>query len=194
MIINTSFQNTQQLQDSTFTITPENGTVSCTLYNETSIECTKYLQQYARCISTPDSTGDNIVLDLYISGSPNHTELKNAFDYLRYFQLVYDIRQQCLTSLMPLICLHFVHICDKETGMAIEPSVSECKHVEDVCDKELEKLRAVFPSTSMDKFLSKCASSSPLDSKKCSPPRYGEPIILYANQCLILIKLCVTPS
>lgn len=155
------------MQSSNFTTVPENG--NCTLYNETemSVECTKYLQKYANCLNTSTSTED-VATNVYISGFPNYTAIKEVFGHLR---LVYGAHQQCLANLKPLICLHFIHLCDMETGIMIQPSITQCEHVKRVCNKELKTIRSNFPmiSESVDAIISKCALSSPLNSETCTP-------------------------
>ena len=106
---------------------------------------------------------------MYTSGSPNYAALKEVFDYLKKFQLI--ARQQCLMNLKPLICLHFIHLCDIETSRTIQPSETQCEHVKGICNKELKTVRSTFPKISeyVDVIISKCVSSSPLDSKRCAP-------------------------
>lgn len=158
---------TSQIQGSNLTGGPENGT--CTLYNDMSIECTTYLQQYTNCLSTSALT-ENVTANVYTSGSPNYTALKEAFGYLKIFQLIYEAHQQCLMNLKPLICLHFIHLCEIETRTVIQPSKTQCEHVKGICNKELKTVRSKFPMISeyVDAIISKCVSSSPLDSKMCS--------------------------
>lgn len=143
---------------------PEND--SCTLYNEMNIECTAYLQQYANCLST----SENVTVNVYTSGFHNYTALKQIFYHLNSFQLV-KARQQCLMNLKPLICLHFIHLCEIETRTMIQPSETQCEYVKAICNEELKIVRSKLPMISehVDVIISKCVSSSPLDNKTCTP-------------------------
>ena len=133
---------------------------TCTLYNATT-ECTEHIQHYARCLYDVDSPASKV--DVYISGSPNYKELESM---LNIFSESWPIREQCLSNIKPLICLYYINICTKTTGIVVKPSVKQCKHVEEVCNKELEEIRSVLPHV-VDKYLSECVQTSPLDNKTC---------------------------
>ena len=103
---------------------------------------------------------------MYISGPLNQAALQeasNGIQQLKLFGPTFGARQQCLSNLEPLICLYYVHLCDN--GIDIGPSVMQCNHIKDVCDKEIEEYP--FLLALLDKYLSNCAPSSPLDNKAC---------------------------
>ena len=108
---------------------------------------------------------------MYIADPLDEDALNEASRYIQYLTLfgptLVGLREQCQLSIEPLICLHYVHLCDNESD--IGPSIMQCRHIEDVCDLELEKLRSRLPSFPINDYLSSCASSSPLDGKECDP-------------------------
>ena len=135
---------------------------NCTLYNATTNVCIPYLCEFTRCLSLND-------VDT-ISGHLNEDALNKASHYIQYLKLfgptLVDLREQCQLSIEPLICLYTVHL--RGGKLDIGPSINQCKHIEDVCDHELEKLRSSYPLIPVDKYFSSCTPNSPLDTKECA--------------------------
>ena len=161
IIYSIHLHHTHQVSSLNSSVSSDNDT--CTLYNATTV-CTEHIQHYARCLYDVDSPASKV--DVYISGSPNYKELERMFGYLNIFSESFQIRKQCLSNIKPLICLYYINICTKTTGIVVKPSVKQCDHVEKVCNKELEKIRNVLPHV-VDKYLSECVPTSPLDNKTC---------------------------
>ena len=127
-------------------------------YNESSNECTQYLQHYTKCL-------DNSSIDVYVAGLLNQTSLAKAISYIRQLKLFEgQVRPQCMMSLEPFICLNFVHLCYNKT--VIRPSKQQCNNIRSVCDKELEVVKR-FRIIDVSKYLSNCAQPSPLDDIDC---------------------------
>ena len=143
-------------------------TINCTSYNATTNVCIPYLREFTRCLCLNSSSDD---IDVHISVPLNEDALNKASRYIQYLKLfgptLVGLREQCQLSIEPLICLYNVHLCDGESD--IGPSINQCNHIEDVCDRELEKLRSRFPFIPVNEYLSSCTPSSPLDNKTCDP-------------------------
>ena len=140
--------------------TVSNTTCTMYLYNEPGNECTQYLQQYTKCL-------DNSSTDVFVAGPLNQMSLTKATSLIQQLRsFPSQVRPQCMKSLEPFICLHFIHLCYNET--VIRPSEQQCNNITSVCDKELEVVKRL-PLTDIDvsKYLSNCAQSSPLDDKAC---------------------------
>ena len=134
---------------------------NCTLYNATTNVCIPYIREFTRCLSLND-------VDT-VSGHLNEDALNKASRYIQYLKLfgptLVDLREQCQLSIEPLICLYTVHLHSGKSD--IGPSINQCKHIEDVCDRELVKLRNSFPLIPVDEYFSSCTFNSPLDTQKC---------------------------
>ena len=124
------------------------------------------------CLKDPDSTSD-----VYVS-SPFEENLSTATSIIEYLPHLASlrqvhIRQPCLSSFEPFICLYFVHLCQK--GNDIGPSKEQCKHVSNACDEELKQIKGEFM---VDECLSNCASESPFN-KDCIITNYKHTVSLY---------------
>ena len=153
-----------------------NNTISgCkpTLYNEKgSSNCKKYLQTYTNCLK--GITHVNATPDVIVSNNFQQFE-KEAEDTIRnleYFGM--HVRPQCHSSLVPLVCLYFIHLCDD--GEDIGPSEDQCMHVSEVCDEELKQIKQILPTFSVDKYFSNCASKSPFGNKDCMIMSYNRTV------------------
>ena len=145
---------------------PEVGTLSnttCTMsfYNESSNECTQYLQKYTKCL-------DNSSTDVFVAGPLNQMSLTKASSLIQQLKpFASQVRPQCMKNLEPFICLYFIHLCYNET--VIRPSEQQCNNIKSVCDKELEVVKRLrLTDIDLSKYLSNCVKPSPLDDKGCS--------------------------
>lgn len=139
---------------------------NCTSYNATTSVCIPYLHEFTRCLSSSSPSDD---LDT-LSGHLSEDALNKASQDIQYLKLfgpsLIGLREQCQLSIEPLICLYEVHLQNGESD--IGPSINQCKHIEDVCDQELEKLRSSFPFIPVNEYFSRCTLNSPLDTKECN--------------------------
>lgn len=141
--------------------TLSNTTCTISLYNESSNECTQYLQKYTKCL-------DNSSTDVYLAGPLDQMSLERATLYLQQLKFfVTQVRPQCMMSLEPFICLHFVHLCHNKT--VIRPTEKQCNNIKTVCDVELELVRGLrLKNIDVSEYLSNCAEPSPLDDVNCT--------------------------
>ena len=124
---------------------------TCILYPENEV-CKEYLQSYSNCLMDSDS--------VYVSHVYHQEQVVNRISFLSQIK----ISPQCRSSLEPLICLFFIHICVDGHGMDIGPSQEQCRYTAKVCNKDLETYKSFFD---VDKYLSSCALESPFDGKNC---------------------------
>lgn len=141
------------------TVDSSNGT--CTVFNVSESECAVHLQDYATCLKD-DFNSPNISL----ARTPNQMSPKRILDLLRMFESVHLIRQQCATTLEPLLCLYFMPLCFNDE--VIKPSVKQCSFIKEVCNEELKLAEQYSSIINVSMYLSNCALYSPLDNTSCS--------------------------
>lgn len=97
---------------------------------------------------------------MYISGPLDQTIINEANELIDLVRFV-KLRQQCRSSLEPLICLYYINLCYNETDI-IRPSEKQCKNVSEICGKELKTY-----NVDVTTYLPECVPESPLDDKVC---------------------------
>lgn len=125
-------------------------TDTCMLYPENDRNCKEHLQSYTNCLMNSDS--------VYVSHLHQQEQAVKKISFLSL------ISPQCRSSLEPLICLFFIHICVDSHGMDIGPSKEQCRYTAKVCNNDLEKYKNFID---VDEYLSNCALESPFDGKNC---------------------------
>ena len=156
-------QKAQEANNSTINVT-------CILYEEDGT-CKKHLQKYTECLEGSDSA--NAEPKVYVSSNNRQTEADMYINILRlsssnsYFKLT----PKCLSNLEPLLCLHFIHLCNRETNKDIGQSEKQCLYIKDVvCKEELKRANEInlpILTTLIKEFLSSCEQNSPFDTKNC---------------------------
>ena len=137
---------------------------TCTPFgkNNSHFPCTVYLQQYTNCLRDSMETDS----DVYISHPLTQQTLTETNKYIGLLRSL-SLRQQCLLSVEPLICLNYINLCDYDESLGpislIRPSKKQCAHVLNVCDEEIESF-----IMNQNDILPMCAPSSPLDDKNCT--------------------------
>ena len=110
---------------------------------------------------------------MYVSSTYQQDQAEDKIKMLSLYANVIDLnlRQECLSSIEPLICLYFIHLCDDEMNTDIGPSEKQCRYVLESCDKELKLAREKkIPVDYLEGYLLGCAQNSPFDNKKCISP------------------------
>ena len=106
---------------------------------------------------------------MYVSSMYQQDQAEEKIKFLSLAKYVnINLRQECLSSLEPLICLYFIHLCDDEMNTDIGPSEKQCRYVSEACDKELKLARE--NNIQIEEYLLGCAQNSPFDNKKCFSP------------------------